>query len=255
MNVRRAASLLWPAAKGSVEALSTSLRLARAIRRGPVVSVWIGDSHSLFFNGKPDSPFLTRGDNGHFVWHLGPRLMWSLGSRGYPARLRAAARAVRRIGGSSASVVPILTAGEIDVRCHLGARPSDSDADFSFVGAYVSQGRGLARTLGAESVVFVVPVPPGADWTVHTRFPIRGSLSERLAAFAALRAALADAVARAPGLPRAYLLDATDLLADQGGQLDPRLTSDGCHVDADGAALVHQRLAELMVLVAQGPRN
>ena len=227
--------------------LFNALKLAYAVRGDAPVSLWIGDSHSLFFNQKETAAVLSRAGNAHFVWALGPRLMWSIGTRGFPVSLRLAARMLHTVGIESGRVVPIIIVGEIDVRCHLASPSSGAHGDMSFVASYVDNGRKLAASMGSQSVIFVVPVPPGADWAVYSQFPIVGSLNLRLEAFAMLRTALAHAVQEGVGTPRAYLLDATDILIDSGGQLDSSLTKDGCHVNREGALLVHERL-NLLVL-------
>lgn len=237
---------------GLAETVINALKLAYSARREPPVCFWIGDSHSLFFNQKETPAVLSRAANMHFVWHLGPRLMWSIGTRGFPASLRLAARLVHLVATKPGRVVPIIIAGEIDVRCHLASTSSGANRDVSFVASYVDNGRRLASSMGSESVIFVVPVPPGADWAAHSKFPIVGSLSARLEAFSALRAALAQAVQEVVDIPRAYVLDATDILVDSGGQLDSSLTADGCHVNQEGALLVHGRLTQLVQSMASG---
>lgn len=225
-------------------------RLVYAARGDAPVSLWIGDSHSLFFNQKVTSAVLSRAENMNFVWALGPRLMWSIGQRGFPVSLSLAARALHAFGTKSGSVVPIIIAGEIDVRCHLASASSSGNGDMSFIAGYVENGRKLADSMGSHSVIFVVPVPPGRDSGVHAKFPIVGSLDSRLEAFAALRTALALAVQEGVGSPKAHLLDATDILIDSGGQLDSSLTTDGCHVNREGALLVHQRLKHLLLAMS-----
>ena len=222
-------------------------RLLFAARGDAPVSLWIGDSHSLFFNQKVTPAVLSRAENMNFIWALGPRLMWSISQRGFPVSLNLAARALHVLGAKSGSVVPIIVAGEIDVRCHLASPSSSGNGDMSFIAGYVENGRKLADSMGAQSVIFVVPVPPGRDLDAHTKFPIVGSLVSRLEAFAALRAALALAVQEGVGRPKAHLLDATDILIDSGGQLDSSLTTDGCHVNREGALLVHEHLKQLLL--------
>lgn len=243
---RRVPGVFWALAQRYVESVASSIRLVHAVRRDDPVSIWVGDSHSLHFNQKSTGGVVSGASDAHFVWHLGPRLMWSLGTRGFAVGTRVAAWLLNCFRRSSGRVVPIVVAGEIDVRCHLVSRSSVSNVDLSFVASYVNSGRRLASSMGAECAIFVVPVPPGADWSAHSRLPIVGSSSARIEAFAALRIALAQAVEQCVGEPRAYLLDATDVLVDSGGQLDRTLTSDGCHVNREGALLVHGRLAELI---------
>lgn len=227
-------------------------RLVYAARGDALVRLWIGDSHSLFFNQKVTVAVLSRAENMHFVWALGPRLMWSISKRGFPVSLRLAARIFNAFGTKTGNLVPIIVVGEIDVRCHLASPSSSVNGDMSFVPCYVESGRILAASMGSRVVVFVVPVPPGRDLDVHTQFPIVGSLDSRLEAFAALRAALALTIQEGVGSPRAYLLDATDILIDSGGQLDSSLTTDGCHVNREGALLVHERLRQLVLRMSSG---
>ena len=210
------------------------------------MTLWIGDSHCLFFNQQQTVAVLSRAENMSFVWALGPRLMWSISRQGFPLSLRLTARVLNPTGTRSGRFLPIVCLGEIDVRCHLASPSITPNLNMSFVSDYVDKGQRLATSIGAGSVIFVVPVPPGADWAAHSEFPIVGLLNSRLEAFASLRTALVSAVQEGIDHPRAYLLDSTDILADSGGQLHDRLTADGCHVNQEGALLVHERLLQLV---------
>lgn len=217
--------------------------LAAARGRRPT-ELWLGDSHAIFLNQEYTSAKLSRAPEGQLVWHLGGRLMWSLAANGFPRRVRLAARLLRAVGRPG-SLVPVFSAGEIDVRCHLVPRAARPGFSLDFVPDYVRRCRRLAALMGAPSLVIAVPVPPSDDCPRNPMYPIAGSIDERVRVFGDLRRALAKAVAEAEPSPRVELLDATDLLADDTGALRGELTDDGCHTNARGVRLVRASVREL----------
>jgi hypothetical protein len=230
-TIRRAVLRLWvPTIKRLRKVRAWSALLVAMRRRSRAAELWIGDSHALSYNQRVHQSNFVKVRGGPIVLRVGPRLMWSLAEKGFPARVHHIARIVSRFGVAG-SIVPVFVAGEIDVRCHLAGRPED----FRFVTRYVDRCREVAHTLGAARLVFAVPPPPSADCPNVEEFPIRGTIGERVTAFDSLRRALVDAVAATPG---AELLDATDDLRAKDGALRSDLTDDGCHVNLDGVVVV-----------------
>ena len=216
--------------------------LLAALRRQPAVELWLGDSHALHFNGLAAGNTLRRATVGRYVWHLGPRLMYSLSIRGFPASVVRLAPVLRLLSGRRELTV-VLVAGEIDVRCHLAGRSSD----LGFVSGYLDQALALARRLGAAEVVLVSPPPPSSTCPVVPEYPVVGTLEERLEVFHRLRAALADAVgAVAADGSAVRFVDVTEALLEPAGGLDARLTDDGIHTNAAGVELVQACLRELL---------
>jgi hypothetical protein len=212
--------------------------------------LWIGDSHAMSFNRRIVMGAFLTGPDGQVILRVGPRLMWSLGTKGFPPRVLKVARLVGRRGVPGA-VVPFFVAGEIDVRCHLASHP---DETFEFVDTYVQQCRSVSALMGATRTVIVVPPPPcdysDVDGAVDLDpYRIVGSLDERLRAFRGLRSALAGAVAGHPGVD---LLDCTDLLADSAGVMQSDLTDDWCHTNVRGVELVRARVRSCGLAAAGG---
>src|SRR4051794_9406364 len=214
-----------------------ALGLLAAARRRRPTEVWFGDSHAIFLNQDYTSAKLSRAPEGQIVWHLGGRLMWSLAHNGFPPRGHRVARVLRRIGRAG-SVVPVFVAGEIDVRCHLVPRSTQPGYSLDFVADYVRRAQALATEMGAPSLIITVPVPPSDDCPRNPEFPIKGTIGERVQVFRELRRALIQAVADSGNGPEIRLVDATELLADDSGELRSELTDDGCHTNAKGVRLV-----------------
>jgi lysophospholipase L1-like esterase len=227
----------YRAARRYLRVLQGVLGLVAAARRRRPTEVWFGDSHAIFLNQDYTSAKLSRAPEGQIVWHLGGRLMWSLAHNGFPARVHRVARALRLIARPG-SLVPVFVAGEIDVRCHLVPRSTQPGYSLDFVADYVRQARALAAEIGAPSLIIAVPVPPSDDCPKNPEYPIKGTIEERVGVFRELRRALIQAVAATGDGPEVRLVDATELLADDTGELRSELTDDGCHTNATGVRLV-----------------
>lgn len=222
------------------------LSLLIAAARGRVTELWLGDSHAAHLNdGLWPCPRLRRLAGGRFIWHLGPRLMFSIARDGFPYGVELMCRALGMIGRRDRLAL-CFALGEIDVRCHLAPRLVTATTAPTFPGIYVDRGRRLGMVVGAAAVIFVVPTPPSDDYEDVSGFPIRGALTERLHAFGLLRDGLATAVAAASDGPPSYVLDCTVSLARQDGSLRPDLTIDGCHVNDQGRIVVRNTLAQLV---------
>ena len=227
-------------------------RLTVGIASGRIRELWIGDSHSVLLNTAKFPLWMGPVGQGRFVWHLGPRILHSIATKGFPPRVERVADRQRRLPGA-----PPLTCffvfGEIDVRCHLGPRMAGGpDADF--VATYVRRAVALGERFGAARVVIVTPTPPSDDIADHVMFPIAGDIAERTAAHRWMSDALVAAVPADD--PKVSVLDLRPALADADGRLPAELTYDGCHTNEAGRAAVRRLVdAHLDRMPTPAPRR
>jgi hypothetical protein len=215
-------------------------------RESRKTELWIGDSHAMCVNRQVTNGMFMRAPEGQLILRAGARLMYSFTHKGFPPQVMRVARFVNRFGRPGA-VVPIFSAGEIDVRVHLPKRP---DAPLDWVAEYVRCCLALARLLKAERVAFFVPTPPVDVPEEDVWFPITGTIEERVEAHTKLREALALAV---DSIPNVVLLDLTDLLAAPSGGMPVESTTDGAHTNLETVARIRARIAEYQLL-AETPR-
>lgn len=241
--VRRAVRL-WARALNVLHSTIALARLVASLHREPLTELWIGDSHAQHFNHGPANARLFRGSDRQFVYHHGPRLMYSIATRGFDEHVQSFARLVRRLG-SSGRIVPIFSAGEIDVRCHLVPRSSSRDFSFDFVDAYVERCVDLAQTLGATTLVLAIHPPVSPTAPDRHEYPVRGAGDDRIAMSEQLRQEVHRAAADRDGDFRILVLDATKDLADARGALRDEVTDDQIHTNAAGIAVVRARLRDL----------
>lgn len=214
--------------------------------RGRIDELWIGDSHAPYMTA-PDWPVpeLRRVQPDRWVWHHSARLMWSIASRGFDRDVRIACRLLGLLGRSAPRTL-ILTAGEIDIRCHLAQRLERLRVDgLGFPQQYVERGVALGRTARVERVIFLLTPPPSDQYQDFPGFKITGTLEERIEAWRMERAELAAAVAATSGLPRALLLDATDDLVAPDGSFRDDMTVDGIHANDACRTVVRAHLDRL----------
>lgn len=229
---------------GKLLFLPASVALAAAVRRrSRPTELWIGDSHAMSANRAITNSMFMRAPEGQLILRAGARLMFSLARDGFPPRIMRVCRLVHGLVRPGA-LIPVFSAGEIDVRVHLPRRP---EAPLDFVDRYVERCVQVAGLLKADRVGFFVPPPPVDVAVEDMWFPHSGSIHDRLAAHARLRAALRDAVARVPG---AVLLDLTDVLADASGAMPAAYSVEGVHTNLAAVALIRRRLAEDRLLAA-----
>ncbi|WP_322937143.1 SGNH/GDSL hydrolase family protein [Nocardioides bizhenqiangii] len=236
--VKRIGLRLW-AFRAWLQQLVGTVRLCGAAARGRVDELWIGDSHAVLLNA-PSFAFDRLGRIGanRFVWHLGPRLMFSIARGGWPTSVRVVTAVLGRLPNPPG--VLTFSFGEIDVRCHLANRLVDGRLDTGFVATYVDRIDELRKRAGAETAVVVTPVPPSVDVTDHVAFPVVGTIEERLVAHRAICDALHQEVTAArPGM---RVTDLTAQLAGTDGQLRSDLTDDGCHTNDAGREAVRRAL-------------
>ncbi|MBM7516579.1 SGNH/GDSL hydrolase family protein [Nocardioides nitrophenolicus] len=221
------------------------LRLARALSRGQVDQVWVGESNAAFFAGDRFPPLGVGSTiERRWAWHLGPRLMYSIARDGFKPSMHRAARLLAR-AARGRDVVWVFSFGEIDIRCHLAPRVM-AGGDVDFVTAYADRVRGLLRDLGLDRGVVMVPVPPATQQFVHESFPVRGTNEERLATHGILRERLVEELAGSAPSPRLLLLDATDELSDADGWFRAELHTDGVHPNDAGREVAQAALRRLL---------
>ncbi|UMG91121.1 SGNH/GDSL hydrolase family protein [Nocardioides sp. TF02-7] len=227
-------------------------RLTAGLATGRVRELWIGDSHSVLLNTERFPLWMGSVGEGRFVWHLGPRILHSIATNGFPPVVERVADRLRRLPASR-RLTCFFVFGEIDVRCHLGPRVA-AGIDDAFVTAYVDRAVALADRLGAARVVIVTPTPPSDHIADHVMFPIAGDVAQRTAAHRWLSDALVDAVPA--GDPRVGVLDLRAALADEDGRLPEALTYDGCHTNDAGRAAVRRLVRDHLSSSAPGaPRR
>lgn len=220
------------------------LRLAIAIARGRVDQVWVGDSHAVF-SGADRFPPLGIGSTGggHWVWHLGPRLMFSIARDGFTPGLHRAFRLLGRIPRNR-DVVWLFSFGEIDIRCHLVPRIAAGDR-LDFIADFIGRLQDVVDELGVPFVAYVVPVPPAVDAFIHESFPVIGTKEERNAAHALLRRRVLEEIDSATG-PRVIAFDCSDVLRDDDGWFSTELQTDGVHLSDAGRELTQVTLRKLL---------
>ena len=197
----------------------------------------IGDSHCrLFWH-------LT--DRARVHW-LGPMTAHRVGRDGLPG-LRAAQEWLDVRGQLAtrdwvATVEPGSVVawcfGEIDVRCHLAGRVSESGGAVlvDLVGRYLETVASFSDATGALPAI--VSVTPAVD-SRNPAFPCRGSLAERRRITGMLNTELAR---RCPEFGAAFVALAP-FVADEAGGIRSGLTGDGLHL-GPAAAPIAQRAIE-----------
>ncbi|WP_182377814.1 SGNH/GDSL hydrolase family protein [Nocardioides sp. WS12] len=210
-----------------------------AVARRRVDQVWVGDSNAVMMVTSSFPPLgVGRGDDGRWVWHLGPRLMYSISRDGFKPGMRRALRILRLVPGHD-RVNWFFSFGEIDLRCHLAPRVKEKP-ELPFIPTYIERVRSLVSEFGASHAFIVVPVPPAVDIFVDEGFPIEGTLEDRLAAHRLMRSDLLAVTQAEQSRPRIEALDLTDALSDANGYYSPEFTSDGVHPTDAGRAAARQ---------------
>lgn len=221
---------------------TTFVRLILDLLAGRVREVWLGDSHNVYLNRSYVTANLLRGGSGVYIVHLGSRLMFSVSRSGLPAW---AMRILRLVATLSRRPVPLLVClGEIDVRCHLAKHGSPGQWPLAFVDTFVENTAAAARELGFAPLVFVAPPPPCRDHLSIGHLPVVGDFPTRMSAYDALRAEVARSSSAAPGDVRFFDMNALVFDPDNGIRED--LTDDQCHVNAIGARMVRDALADTL---------
>lgn len=215
------------------------LLLVVAVARRRVDEVWIGDSNAVMMVRGTFHPLgVGRGADRRWVWHLGPRLMYSIARDGFKPGMRRALRVLRLVPGHD-RVNWFFSFGEIDLRCHLAPRVAENP-ELPFVPAYVERVRSLVGEIGSSHAFVVVPVPPAVETFIDEGFPVKGSLEERLAAHRLMRTDLLAATQAEQSGPRIVAVDLTEVLSDAAGHYRPDFTYDGVHPTDAGRAAARQ---------------
>jgi lysophospholipase L1-like esterase len=213
---------------------------------GKVDEVWIGDSHAVHMNSPTMITALRRLPDGRWVWHVGPRVMYSIAREGLPT---AALRVLRLVNHTrrARDIVWAFSFGEIDVRCHLVPRMTDPDAALAFVPLYLERLRRAATAAGARRALVLIPPPESDVYPDQIGFPVVGTLAERIEASHALRDAMVRA---AKDLPtdgaRIHLVDVTEEFSDERGAMREDLTYDGLHANDAGRAVFREAVEKVL---------
>lgn len=221
------------------------LRLMVAITRGKVDQVVLGDSNAAYA-GSDRLPPLGIGSTRDriWVWHLGPRLMYSISQGNLKPSVRRVLRLVGRLPRNR-DVVWMFQFGEIDVRCHLAPRVQAGD-QLDFVGPFLARLQDLVRDLRVPFGVYMMPVPvPTIDYD-HELFPVLGTKEDRRGAHAVLRERVLKEAAALDTDPPIHVLDLTDELSDEDGWYDTDLHLDGVHFNDAGREVIQTHLARLL---------
>ena len=226
-----------PRVLAKLEPLKAWFLLAIAMRRRKPTELWLGDSHALCFNSPISLSMFLKTPGGQFIVRFGPRLMFSIAKNGMPEKITRVARFVGRFGRRG-SIVPIISAGEIDIRCHLPGR----EPDYSFVDEYVDVCAEMFALTKAPVGYIVVPPPPNVDCPSVELYPIKGTIDQRIEACRGVREALHAAVARYPDVE---LLDFNDVLGNPDGTMIAELSDDGCHTNPKGIGVVRAHIEQL----------
>lgn len=213
--------------------------------RGRLQEIWVGDSHAALVPSTTIGAPLRHVGEGRWSCHLGPRLMYSIARDGLPPSLVRISRLVARTR-SARSALWIYCFGEIDIRCHLAPRLGRPGA-VDFVDTYLDRIHDGARATGADRVMVLVPFPASDRFPDQTGFPKVGSLADRVHAGALVREELHKAAAALPeGPPRVLLLDRTEDFVDETGAAGEWASSDGCHTNDNGRALLREEINRLL---------
>lgn len=217
---------------------------------GRVDEIWIGDSHAVHMNSPTMIAALRRLPDGRWVWHLGPRVMFSIAREGLPTAVLRVLRLVSRTRRAR-EIVWGFSFGEIDVRCHLVPRMGDPETALEFVPIYLERLRRAATAAGARRALVLIPPPESDVYPEQIGFPVVGSLAERIEASHALRDAMIRAAKDLPADGASVqLIDLTDSFSDERGAMREDLTYDGLHANDEGRAVMRRHVVEALEATA-----
>jgi hypothetical protein len=232
--------------RARVQGLLGVSRLLAYAALGRVDEVWIGDSHAVHVNSATMVTALRRLPDGRWIWHLGPRIMYSIAREGLPPAVLRVLGMIRRTRRAR-EIVWVFSFGEIDVRCHLAPRMADPDKALAFVPLYLQQVHDAATRAGARRALVLVPPPESDVYPEQAGFPVVGTLAERVKATLGLRDAMVRAVAELPpGGASVILIDVTEEFSDERGAILEHLTYDGLHTNEAGRAAIRAEVERLL---------
>lgn len=235
--------------RARVQGLFGVARLLGYALVGRVDEVWIGDSHVVHVNSPTMVTALRRLPDGRWIWHLGPRIMYSIAREGLPPALLRTLELISRTRRAK-DIVWVFSFGEIDVRCHLAPRLGKPDA-FAFVARYLERLQRAATRAGARRTLVLIPPPVSEEYPEQAGFPVVGTFAERVDANRALRDALIKAAAGLPADGAAlHLIDVTEEFSDGRGGVKDGLTFDGLHTNEAGRAVIRKRVEEILAETA-----
>ena len=224
--------------------IPATFHLLVAMRRRRPTELWIGDSNAMGTNHDVVSSMFMRGSDGQLILRGGAKLMYSVARDGWPPRISRVVRLIRPFVRPG-SLVPIFSAGEIDIRVHMTKRP---DEEITYAGPYVERCEDIVRQLKADKSGYLFPPPQCTRAQEEVWFPMVGSLEQRVANAARMRTAIAAAVDE---VPHAQLLDFNDILTDPAtGGIRPEFTDDGVHTNLAAVARIREAIGRYKLLDA-----
>lgn len=216
--------------------IPATFSLIVAARRKRPTELWIGDSHAMSTNHEIVSSMFMRGSDGQLILRCGARLLYSIARDGWPPRVTRVVDLVAPFVRPG-SLVPIFSAGEIDIRAHMSRRPTDP---LDYVPAYVGRCEALARRLKADRTGYLRPPPPCTRAEAEVWYPIVGTLEQLVDNAERLNTSLTSAL---EAVPDAVLLDFSDILRDPiNGGILPQYTDDGVHTNLLAVTRIRQAM-------------
>jgi lysophospholipase L1-like esterase len=209
--------------------------------------VFMGDSHAWYLaNCVPATPkshvFLN--EQGELVIWLGPRLMYSVGAKGFNfGALQALALLIAKKKNFSYLVVCL---GEIDCRMYSSKLENSSDL-VKLVNRYYEHLLRTSETYGFREVLVITPIPPSDLGAVNESFPRRSSLETRVSTTSILTQNLIE-FSEKFGFKTINSQALLGLASSSTiiGELNGAYSLDGCHVNKDGAELIRMHINSIL---------
>lgn len=212
------------------------IEVSTRVVKSPPVLIWIGDSHAHFIanNGEPLKR-VTLTNNNHLVVYLGPRLLYSVATKGF--QFDYMTTAILHLASQSQPVV--LVFGEIDCRVHLVSKvkPLEQNIFDGIASNFLDNVNGMVRQFNFGEPILLSPVPPSDLGQSLNKYPRNGSILQRISVTRSLTAALIKTASS-----HCICLDLSQLLSDDIGALRSSLTDDGVHTNTRGSKLVLEQL-------------
>jgi hypothetical protein len=209
--------------------------------------VFMGDSHAWYLAScVPATPkshvFLN--EQGELVIWIGPRLMYSVGAKGFNfGALQALALLIAKKKNFSYLVVHL---GEIDCRMYSSKLENSSDL-VKLVNRYYEHLLRTSKTYGFREVLVITPIPPSDLGAVNESFPRRSSLETRVSTTSILTQYLIE-FSEKFGFKTINSQALLGLASSSTiiGELNGDYSLDGCHVNKDGAELIRMHINSIL---------
>ena len=212
------------------------IEISIRVMKSPPSLIWIGDSHAHFIaNNKEPLKRVAVTNNNHLVIYLGPRLLYSVATKGF--QFNYMAKAILHLASQSQPVIFVF--GEIDCRVHLVSKvkPLGQDIFDGIAANFLYTVKGMVRQFNLGEPILLSPVPPSDLGQSSNNYPRNGSILQRIAVTRSLTDALIKTASS-----HCICLDLSHLLSDDIGALRSSLTDDGVHTNTKGSQLVLEQL-------------